>query len=1030
MPTSDFNEINNISDADAVNLTDGSNADSLHVHDADNVDYNNATSGLTATKVRGAIDEVESRVDTLEGVSHTQNTDTKLDEGGPNELTAAETRTHLDNLTKHRLINDASTSTNELWSSDKIQSELVASAEGRAFKGGVLTDSFGLGNITLSGEQTLNGELTSSDIVILIEQTSGAENGPWLTNAGAWTRPDNFNAPGEAVNGATWSVTGLTSTSKGVQWTLTNEGTIIIDTTPLTFVNDRVFEFGSTAGKATEGNDSRIPTQDENDALVGTDGTPSTANKYVTNSDSRLHVQNTDTKLDEGGPNELTAAETRTHLDDLTKHRLIDDVTPSADTLYSGNKIEKELDNVATLTSGATIPVDGVNGENVFELTLSVNGVLNNPTNLTDGKDYEFLITVGVAAVTLGYGANYDFVGGVPELSTQLGAKDKIKARFYASLGKLVCTYFNDDSSNVLNIPTKFSMGFGEGELPAELANFFKLQFPTGRPPYFTDRLQADNGRNVTMSGSTVKDIYLMSDFPAPSGGVITLEANTTYILHETLVTSDRFVVPDDVTVNFVTVSFNIDALVYTGTGTFFTGLSIGSLNFFKTIISLTDSSAIAFNIKGSAITLSQLALIESLVIGGSSVGTVEGLRFFENSSAIVDAGELTLLNIRDSRMIASLMIHTVDTSGGNFLRVNGTNKSILKINDVSFQSFASESIFNIRPEIGDDSGVRIESSSFSDSLAAPYKSGSTGAITVFADAAISSTSITSVTDSSGVARFNFTGPTVYAFQKVTISGFITNTAYNVTGIITATDGTTFFEISSIAFGTDEAVGAFVSDSVTVTSTAHGLSNGQGVLILNTLNYDGGSPIYNSLTNSFQINRAFVATETGDWDTGSLDQTERRVTSDSNLGIADSENIGSFTAQDNSTATVINTQDVFEDLNLNGLGMVLANNELWKIIDTTTLEMKYIGEPDFSGELIATIASVSIGGSNEFHFQVVINDVDVSGVISPDELGTTMNSTGLKVPVDVVTGDRVRIRVLNHDGISNITIRYLTGIIS
>lgn len=200
--------------------------------------------------------------------------------------------THVGDATLHRIINDAGTSTTELWSANKVDSEITASAEGRTFKGGVLTDSDGLGNITLSAEQTLNGELTSTDTVLLVEQTAPAENGPWVTAAGAWARPANFNGAGEAVNGATWVVSGPSSTSKGFQWVLTTEGTITIDTTPLTFVNDKVFEFGTTAGKAAEGNDSRIPAQDENDALVGTDGTPSTSNKYVTNSDSR----NTDSR--------------------------------------------------------------------------------------------------------------------------------------------------------------------------------------------------------------------------------------------------------------------------------------------------------------------------------------------------------------------------------------------------------------------------------------------------------------------------------------------------------------------------------------------------------------------------------------------------------------------------------------------------------------------------------------------------------------------------------------------------------------
>lgn len=48
----------------------------------------------------------------------------------------------------------------------------------------------------------------------------------------------------------------------------------------------------STIPIAIGDNDARVPTTDENDALAGTNGTPSTTNKYVTNSDPR----NTDTR--------------------------------------------------------------------------------------------------------------------------------------------------------------------------------------------------------------------------------------------------------------------------------------------------------------------------------------------------------------------------------------------------------------------------------------------------------------------------------------------------------------------------------------------------------------------------------------------------------------------------------------------------------------------------------------------------------------------------------------------------------------
>jgi len=52
-------------------------------------------------------------------------------------------------------------------------------------------------------------------------------------------------------------------------------------------INDNVFDFGDSAGQAIEGDNPRVPSQDENDALVGTDGVSSSANKFVTDSDSR-----------------------------------------------------------------------------------------------------------------------------------------------------------------------------------------------------------------------------------------------------------------------------------------------------------------------------------------------------------------------------------------------------------------------------------------------------------------------------------------------------------------------------------------------------------------------------------------------------------------------------------------------------------------------------------------------------------------------------------------------------------------------
>jgi hypothetical protein len=44
---------------------------------------------------------------------------------GTNEVTAVEARTHLNNVTKHRLINDSGTALDELWSASKISSQIT-----------------------------------------------------------------------------------------------------------------------------------------------------------------------------------------------------------------------------------------------------------------------------------------------------------------------------------------------------------------------------------------------------------------------------------------------------------------------------------------------------------------------------------------------------------------------------------------------------------------------------------------------------------------------------------------------------------------------------------------------------------------------------------------------------------------------------------------------------------------------------------------------------------------------------------------
>ncbi|WP_136440287.1 hypothetical protein [Pacificoceanicola onchidii] len=52
-------------------------------------------------------------------------------------------------------------------------------------------------NKTLSGEQTIDDVLTSASRVLLTAQTDPAENGPWVTAFGAWTRPADVDEASE-----------------------------------------------------------------------------------------------------------------------------------------------------------------------------------------------------------------------------------------------------------------------------------------------------------------------------------------------------------------------------------------------------------------------------------------------------------------------------------------------------------------------------------------------------------------------------------------------------------------------------------------------------------------------------------------------------------------------------------------------------------------------------------------------------------------------------------------------------------------
>ncbi len=188
---------------------------------------------------------------------------------------------------EHRVIDDGTASVTGLWSSSKIDTEIATLLSGSIRKPGVDTSTHGLGNIALTGEQTLNGVTTSGSLVLVTEQTLPEDNGFYVTSAGAWSRASFADTDAEVTNGNLTDVLNPASTKFQYKYLLVTPDPITVGTTGQTWEEHRSTDFGTTGGTAAEGNDARIPTQDENDAQVGTSGTPSSANKYVTDADSR-----------------------------------------------------------------------------------------------------------------------------------------------------------------------------------------------------------------------------------------------------------------------------------------------------------------------------------------------------------------------------------------------------------------------------------------------------------------------------------------------------------------------------------------------------------------------------------------------------------------------------------------------------------------------------------------------------------------------------------------------------------------------
>lgn len=258
-------------------------------------------------------------------------------------------------------------------------------------------------NITLSGEQTIDGVLTSASRILVKNQSAPAQNGVYVTDAGAWARASDMDAWSE-FPGAMVLVAGGT-TLAGSSWLCSSAAGGTLETTAVTF------ESFANAGTYQAANALLAALAALADVgLIVRTGAGTVAARSITGG-AGVTVANGNGVA--GDPtvsaDKASAAQFRAGAAD----KLIDPATAFA-----------AAASVDLAASGA-ISVDMAAGLN-FKHTLTGNVAYGAPANVRDGQAGKIEIKQdATGGRTATWHASWVFAGGVdPTLSTGANARD------------------------------------------------------------------------------------------------------------------------------------------------------------------------------------------------------------------------------------------------------------------------------------------------------------------------------------------------------------------------------------------------------------------------------------------------------------------------------------------------------------------------------------------------------------------------------------------------------------------------------